>query len=379
MAIEYVPGLAGVPAARSRVCKIDGQAGTLSYRGYDVTQLAEHSSFEEVAYLLLKGQLPTRAELEGFIGELRNHRRLKFRIIELLKTLPEDGHPMEALVATLSAIGMFYPHSIMDTPEQRWGATIRIMTKTPTMVAAYHRIRNGDEPVVPRDDLSHAANFLYMLNGKEPDPLVAKMMDVAFILHAEHGMNASTFAARVTGSTLADPYAVISAAIATLAGPLHGGANEDVLAMLRSIPDGVKGVRKFAEAQVANKGKVAGFGHRVYKVKDPRATILQGLVGQVFARFGSTPLYDIAVELENVMAELVGSKGVYPNVDFYSGIVYEKLGIPSDLFTPIFAIARTAGWLAHWLEQLEQNRIYRPAQIYEGQLGLTYTPIEKRG
>jgi citrate synthase len=379
MPVEYVPGLAGVPAARSRVCKIDGQAGTLSYRGYDVTQLADHSSFEEVAYLLLKGQLPTKPELDGFIGELRNHRRLKFRIIELLKTLPEDGHPMEALVATLSAIGMFYPHSIMDTPEQRWGATIRIMTKTPTIVAAYHRIRNGDEPVVPRDDLSHAANFLYMLGGKEPDPLVAKMMDVAFILHAEHGMNASTFAARVTGSTLADPYAVISAAIATLAGPLHGGANEDVLAMLRSIPDGLKGVRKFAETQVANKGKVAGFGHRVYKVKDPRATILQSLVGQVFERFGSTPLYDIAVELEKVMAELVGTKGVYPNVDFYSGIVYEKLGIASDLFTPIFAIARTAGWLAHWLEQLENNRIYRPAQIYEGQLGLTYTPIEKRG
>lgn len=378
MPVEYVPGLAGVPAARSKVCKIDGQAGLLSYRGYDVAQLAEHSSFEEVAYLLLKGQLPTRSELEGFIGELRNHRRLKFRIIELLKTLPEDGHPMEALVATLSAIGMFYPHSIMDTPEQRWGATIRIMTKTPTIVAAYHRIRNGDEPVVPRDDLSHAANFLYMLSGKQPDPLVAKMMDVAFILHAEHGMNASTFAARVTGSTLADPYAVISAAIATLAGPLHGGANEDVLAMLRSIPDGLKGVRKFAETQVANKGKVAGFGHRVYKVKDPRATILQGLVGQVFERFGSTPLYDIAVELEKVMAELVGSKGVYPNVDFYSGIVYEKLGIASDLFTPIFAIARTAGWLAHWLEQLENNRIYRPAQIYEGQLGLTYVPIEKR-
>ena len=378
MTAEFVPGLAGVPAARSKVCFIDGTAGVLSYRGYDVRILAEHSNFEEVSYLLLKGQMPTKAQLDGFIGELRNHRRLKFRIIELLKTLPEDGHPMEALVATLSATGMFYPHSIMDTPEQRWGATIRILTKVPTMVAAYHRIRNGEEPVPPRDDLSHAANFLYMLNGKDPDPLVAKMMDVAFILHAEHGMNASTFAARVTGSTLADPYAVISAAIATLAGPLHGGANEDVLAMLRSIPDGVKGVRAWAEKQVAEKAKVAGFGHRVYKVKDPRATILQGLVGQVFARFGSTPLYDVAVELEKVMAELVGGKGVYPNVDFYSGIVYEKLGIPSDLFTPIFAIARVPGWQAHWLEQLENNRIYRPTQIYEGQRGLAYVPIAER-
>ncbi|HLU64846.1 MAG TPA: citrate synthase [Kofleriaceae bacterium] len=379
MTAEYVPGLAGVPAARSKVCLIDGQAGLLSYRGYDVTTLAENSTFEEVAYLLLKGQMPTRSELDGFIGELRSHRQLKFRIIDLIKTLPESGHPMDALVATLSAVGMFYPHSIMDTPEQRWGATVRILTKVPTMVAAYHRIRNGDEPITPRDDLGHAANFLYMLNGKEPDPLVARMMDVAFILHAEHGMNASTFAARVTGSTLADPYAVISAAIATLAGPLHGGANEDVLAMLRSIPGGVEGVRPWATEQVSKKAKVAGFGHRVYKVKDPRAKILQGLVGQVFERFGSTPLYDIAVELERVMAELVGSKGVYPNVDFYSGIVYEKLGIPSDLFTPIFAIARTAGWLAHWLEQLENNRIFRPSQIYEGARGLSYVPLEQRG
>jgi citrate synthase len=379
MALEFVPGLAGVPAARSKIGLIDGQAGLLSYRGYDVRILAEHSTFEEVAYLLLVGEMPTRAQLDAFIAELRNHRRIKFRIVDLIKTLPDTGHPMDALVASLAAVGMFYPHSIMDSPEQRWGATIRILTKVPTMVAAYHRIRQGDEPLTPRDELGHAANFLYMLSGKEPDPLVVRMMDVAFILHAEHGMNASTFAARVTGSTLADPYAVISAAIATLAGPLHGGANEDVLAMLRSIPDGARGVRAWAEAQVAAKAKVAGFGHRVYKVKDPRASILQGLVGQVFERFGSTPLYEVAVELEKVMAELVGEKGVYPNVDFYSGIVYEKLGIPSDLFTPIFAIARTAGWLAHWLEQLEQNRIFRPAQIFEGARGLSYVPIEQRG
>ena len=287
MSLEYVPGLAGVPAARSKICRIDGQAGVLSYRGYDIATLAENSTYEEVAYLLLRGHLPSKTELDEFIAELRNHRRLKFRIVDLLKTLPETGHPMDALVATLSAVGMFYPHSIMDSAEQRWGATVRILTKVPTMVAAYHRIRNGDEPIVPRDDLGHAANFIYMLTGKEPDELVAKMMDVALILHAEHGMNASTFAARVTGSTLADPYAVISAAIATLAGPLHGGANEDVLAMLRSIPGGVPGVRPFAEEQVKTKAKVAGFGHRVYKVKDPRAKILQGLVGQVFQKFGS--------------------------------------------------------------------------------------------
>jgi citrate synthase len=376
MTVEYVPGLAGVPAARSKICRIDGQAGRLSYRGYSVDQLAEHSNYEEVSYLLLKGKLPTQAELDHFVSELRGHRRLKFRVIELLKTLPEGGHPMEALVAAVSAVGMFYPHSIMDSPEARWGAAIRILTKVPTIVAAFHRIRQGDEPLAPRDDLGHSANFLYMLTEREPEPLLARILDVALILHAEHGMNASTFAARVTGSTLADPYAVISSAIATLAGPLHGGANEDVLAMLSAIPPG--GVRAFAEESVREKRKVAGFGHRVYKVKDPRATILQSLAAQVFQRFGTTPLYDVATELETVMAELVGGKGVYPNVDFYSGIVYEKLGIPKDLFTPIFAIARTAGWLAHWKEQLEDNRIFRPTQVYEGADNLTYADISRR-
>lgn len=378
MTVEYIPGLAGVPATRSQIGFIDGQQGRLRYRGYAIEDLAANSNFEEVAYLLLRGKLPTQGELDGFIGELRNHRRLKFRIIELMKNLPEGGHPMDALVAVMSAVGMFYPEGIMDDAERRWGAALRIFTKTPTIVAAFHRIRNGDEPVTPRDDLSHAANFLYMLTEKEPDPLIAKVMDVALILHAEHGMNASTFAARVTGSTLADPYAVISAAVATLAGPLHGGANEDVLEMLAAIPGGKEGARAWAEDAVANKKKVAGFGHRVYKVKDPRANILQGLATELFEKFGRTPIYDIARELEDVMGELVGHKGVYPNVDFYSGIVYEKMGIPQDIFTPIFAIARTAGWLSHWLEQLENNRIFRPAQIYVGDTDMTYTPIQDR-
>jgi citrate synthase len=378
MSIDYIPGLAGVPATRSKIGLIDGQKGVLSYRGYTVDQLAEHSNFEEVAYLLLRGNLPSQTELDDFIGNLRNHRRLKFRIIDMIKTLPETGHPMDALVATLSAIGMFYPEGIMDDPERRWGAAVRIFTKVPTIVAAYARIRNGDEPVTPRDDLGHAANFLYMLTEKEPDPLIARVMDVALILHAEHGMNASTFAARVTGSTLADPYAVIGAAIATLAGPLHGGANEDVLDMLNAIPDGKAGVTAFAEEGIAAKRKFAGFGHRVYKVKDPRATILQGLAVKLFEKFGRTELYDVARDLEDVIETHLGPKGIYPNVDFYSGIVYQKMGIAEDLFTPIFAIARTAGWLSHWLEQLQNNRIFRPSQIYEGDRALKYKAIAER-
>ncbi len=366
-----------MPATRSKIGLIDGQAGKLCYRGYPIETLAENCSFEEVAHLLLKGALPNASQLSHFIGELRNHRRLKYRITDFLKCLPESGHPMDALVACMSACGMFYPPAMFDNPvDQHWGAAMRIFTKTPTMVAAWHRIRGGDEPVAPRDDLSHAANFLYMLTEREPAALAVKVMDVALTLHAEHGMNASTFAARVTGSTLADPYAVVSAAVATLAGPLHGGANEDVLATLRAIPKG--GVRAWAEDQVKNKRKVPGFGHRVYKVKDPRATVLQKLATQVFEQLGSTPIYDVAVELEKAMEDLVGDKGVYPNVDFYSGIVYEKLGVPTDCFTPIFAMARTAGWLAHWLEQLEDNRIFRPSQIYEGNRDQVVQPIEKR-
>jgi citrate synthase len=378
MTVDFVPGLAGVPAAKSKIGLIDGNAGQLSYRGYPIEQLAEHSDFEEVSYLLLKGKLPNREELDGFRSLQRNHRRLKFRNIEMLKKLPDQGHPMDALVATVSAIGMYYPQTIVEDPDQRWGASIRLMCKVPTIVAAYHRIRNGDEPLTPRDDLDHAANFLYMLTEKEPEPLVTRVMDVCLILHAEHGMNASTFAARVTGSTLADPYSVISSAVGTLAGPLHGGANEDVLGMLKAIPGGVSGVRAWAEEGVAEKRKFAGFGHRVYKVKDPRAKILQKLAVQLFNQYGATPLYDVACELEKVLAEHLGSKGVYPNVDFYSGIVYEQMGIPADMMTPIFAVARTVGWLAHWLEQVEHNRIFRPTQIYDGDRNLTYIPIEKR-
>lgn len=379
MAVEYVPGLAGVPATRSRIGSIDGTVGKLQYRGYPIDSLAEHSTFEEVAFMLLKGHMPTQEEFDGFVGRLRSHRRLKFRIIDLLKTLPESGHPMDALVASMSAVGMFYPEGIMDNPESRWAAAVRILTKVPTIVAAFHRIREGDEPVKPRDDLGHSANFLYMLTEKEPDPLIAKVMDVALILHAEHGMNASTFAARVTGSTLADPYAVISAAIATLAGPLHGGANEDVLDMLRSIPGGVQGVRAWVEEGIAQKRKFAGFGHRVYKVKDPRARILQGLAVKLFDRFGETPLYDLATETEKVMEEKLGAKGIYPNVDFYSGIIYRALGIPTNMFTVMFALGRLPGWIAQWKENLEHgNPIGRPRQIYTGSKARDYVPIDER-
>ena len=375
----YVPGLANVPAAESSICYLDGNVGKLQYRGFPIETLAEHSTFEEVAYLLLYGSLPSQDELARFDADLRRERKVKFRSIALLKVLREGGHPMDALVSAVAAMSMFYPGDHVHDAQFRNACVIRLIAKFPTMVAAWQHIRNGDDPFKSRPDLGHAANFLYILTGEEPDPLIARTMDVAMILHAEHQMNASTFTARVTGSALADPYAVVSAAIGTLSGPLHGGANEDVLRMLHTIPDARPStVRTWAEDRLARKLKIPGFGHREYKVKDPRATILQKLAERVFEKHGSTPLYDVAVELEHQMADLVGAKGIYPNVDFYSGIVYDKMKIPTDLFTPIFAVARVAGWLAHWLEQLQSNRIFRPSQVWNGHADREWVPLSDR-
>ncbi|MDH5493514.1 MAG: citrate synthase [Myxococcales bacterium] len=375
----YIPGLAGVPCARSSVCLIDGSVGKLQYRGYPIEVLAEHCSYEEVSYLLLFGRLPLQDELRAFEAELAQERRLKFRIVDVLKCLPESGHPMDALTAAVATMGMFYSGDHVEDLEFRRLSAIRLVAKLPTIVAAWNRIRHGDEPVEPRMDLGHAANFLYMLDGKEPEPLAAKIVDVALVLHAEHSMNASTFAARVTGSTLADPYAVVASAVGALAGRLHGGANERVLDLLRGIEDrSAEAVRRWAEDRLARKEVIMGFGHRVYKVKDPRADVLQGLATQLFAELGRSPIYDVAVELEQQMEALVGHKGIYPNVDFYSGIVYEKLGIPIDLFTPVFAISRVSGWLAHLLEQLEGNRIFRPSQVWIGQADREFVPMNDR-
>ena len=376
---EYSPGLAGVPAAKTSVCYLDGSVGKLQYRGYPIEVLAQNGTFEEVTYLLLYGKLPNVAELARFDAELKHARKIKFRIIDLLKTLPESGHPMDALTAAVAAMGMFYKGDHVEDAEFRRLSAIRLVAKLPTIVAAWHRIRRGDDPIQPRADLGHAANFLYMLEGVVPAETPAHIFDVAMILHAEHSMNASTFAARVTGSTLADPYAVVASAVGALAGPLHGGANEEVLAMLREMPDSSSaGVKAWAEGRLARKEKIMGFGHREYKVKDPRATILQGLAVRLFEEHGTTPIYDVALDLEKQMELLVGSKGIYPNVDFYSGIVYEKLGIPIDLFTPVFAIGRVAGWLAHLLEQLENNRIFRPSQIWTGESDRAFVAMNER-
>ena len=373
----FRPGLEGVPATQSSICDIDGQLGVLTYRGYPVDQLASSSSFLETAYLLIWGELPTAEQLQEFEQEVQMHRRVSFRIRDMMKCFPSGGHPMDALQSSAASLGLFYSRRALDNPEYIVSAVVRLIAKIPTMVAAFQLIRKGQDPIQPRDDLAYGANFLYMLTEREPDPLAARIFDACLILHAEHSLNASTFSARVTASTLTDPYAVVASAVGTLAGPLHGGANEDVLEMLGQIgsPDQVA---PWLDRAIAGKQKIMGFGHREYKVKDPRAVILQRLAEQLFDRFGHDPMYDLARKLEEVAAERLGPKGIFPNVDFYSGLVYRKLGIPEDLFTPIFAIARTAGWLAHWKEQLGANRIYRPSQIYTGQPSRDWQPVGAR-
>jgi citrate synthase len=371
---SFVPGLAGIPAAESRICFIDGERGILEYRGYPIEDLAEKCSYEEIAHLLIRGTLPNAAELATFQKTLSRHRRIKYKLVDLLKCLPETGHPMEALQAGVAALGMFYPGKKKVELEP----AVRLLAKLPTIVAAYHRLRFGDEHIHPRDDLDHAHNFLYMVTEQVPDAFSARAFDIALVLHAEHSMNASTFSARVTASTEADAYSVVSSAIGTLTGPLHGGANERVIEMLREIGE-PKRVREYVEPRIAAKQKIMGFGHRVYKTKDPRANILQQLGKQLAERKGGPPLYAVAMEVEKVVTARLGPRGIYPNVDFYSGIVYDLLGIPSDLFTPIFAISRVAGWLAHWIEQMEDNRIYRPSQIYRGERQLTVPAVAARG
>lgn len=374
---EYKPGLEGIPATKSSISYVNGQEGILKYRGIKIDDLAAQSSFLETVYLLIWDALPSEIQLKEFQTSILYHRRIKYRIRDMMKCFPETGHPMDALQTSAAALGLFYSRRALDDPEYIRKAVVRIIAKIPTMVAAFHQMRRGNDPIQPNDDLDYATNFLYMLTERKPHPLAARIFDVCLMLHAEHTINASTFSAMVTASTLTDPYAVIASAVGTLAGPLHGGANEEVLSMLEEIGS-VANVRPYIEERIANKQKIMGFGHRVYKVKDPRAAILQDLAEKLFGETGHDPYYDIALELEKVVEGKLGAKGIYPNVDFYSGLVYRKLGIPRDLFTPIFAIARVAGWLAHWKEQLAVNRIFRPTQVYTGNHNQPYIPIKER-
>ncbi len=383
---EYLPGLEGVPATKSNISFIDGEKGILAYRGYPIEQLAEHSNFEEAALLLLDGQLPTEQGLRDFDEQLKANRRVRFQVRGLLKNLPPTGHPMEALQTAVSSLGMYYPgkecligSEVCDDLDYIHNMTVKIIARMGTIVAMWEHIRTGYDPIEPRRDLSYAENFLYMLHGEIPDPFIADVLDTCLILHAEHTINASTFAALVTASTLASPYQTVAAAIGTLSGPLHGGANERVVSMLQEIGRPER-VERWLDGKLANKEKIWGMGHREYKVKDPRATILQGLMERLMEHRGGhvSPAFETALALEEAAESRLAEKGVYANVDFYSGILYAEMGIPIDQFTSIFAVARTAGWLAHWREQLADNRIFRPTQVYTGQPVREYVPVERR-
>jgi citrate synthase len=384
---DFSPGLQGIPATKSAISDIDGEKGILSYRGYSLEELAEKSTFEETTLLLLNGELPKAEDLAKFSQKLRQSYRIKYHVREMMRNFPHTGHPMDMLQTAVASLGMFYPGNEYLTDKDAGedinyvqNMTVNIIAQVAPLVAMWEHIRNGWDPIEPRSDLSIAKNLLYMFTGKEPDPLTARIMDVCLILHAEHTLNASTFSALVTGSTLATPYTVISAAIGTLSGPLHGAANQRVMQMLREIGS-PENAEAYIDSKLKNKEVIWGMGHREYKVKDPRAKILHKLFLEYMEDKGGQAdeqLFATALKVEEICADRLGHKGVYPNVDFYSGVLYTEMGIPEDQFTALFAVARTAGWLAHWGEQIADNRIYRPTQIYVGSEPRKYIKLHNR-
>ena len=373
-------GLDGVNIDTTEICDIDGQKGELIYRGYDIRELADKASFEEVVYLLWNDDLPTEGELEGFQKELQPHFAVPDEVFNLYRMLPKDVHPMHALRTAVSMLAMFdeNPDGVDLENVRRIGT--KLVAAFPTLTAAFQRVRDGKDPVTPHPELGIAGNFLYMLTGEEPTDAATRVMDVALVLHAEHGSNASTFTARTTASTLTDVYSAITAAVASLKGPLHGGANSAVMGALESIGS-AQGVEPYVMDKLNDpKGRIMGFGHRVYKVLDPRANILREVAGDLAEESGDSKWFDMSLEMERVMDREMEKKGkpVKPNVDFFSASVYRMLGFPKDMYTPIFAVARISGWMAHLYEQYADNRIMRPRLVYEGPKGRTYTPIDER-
>jgi len=374
MATVSGAGLEGIIAADSEICYIDGDEGVLGYFGYSIHTLAENATFEEVIFLLWNGRLPQAAELASLKELLVAHRELPPGVTAFLATVP-TGKPMHVLRTAVSMLGIFDEHAEEMTPEANHLKAAKLMAKTATIVTSFHRLRNV-AAVVPGDpSLSFAANFLYTLTGNQPDPVMERAFDVALTLHADHELNASTFAARVTAATLSDLYSAATAGVCALKGPLHGGANEDVIKFLLAAMEGSFSLAIVAE-RLANKQKVAGFGHRVYKTIDPRAIHLARLSKEIGERTGHVDLY----EMSNAVAEFIkGSKNLNANVDFYSASTYYSLGIPVDLFTPIFAVSRMSGWTAHVLEQYRNNRLIRPRADYKGKpVGQPWVAIEAR-
>lgn len=367
-------GLRGVVAAQSSIGDVDGEKGILIYQGYDIHDLAEHSNFEEVVYLLWNGRLPAKSELEDFRGQIRANYEAPAEVIDFIRQFPKDADPMDVLRTAVSALDFYDREGHGTDRENAIKTAIRLTAQIGTLVAAWERIRNGQDIIAPDTSLGIAENFLYMLRGERPDAEEARMFDICLILHADHELNASTFTTRVIAGTLADIYGAVTGGIAALAGPLHGGANTAVMKMLLEIGDTDK-IESWLDEALAAKRKIMGIGHAVYKTEDPRATWLRKFSLQMGERKGETKWFEMSQKLERLMNE---KKGMFPNVDFYSASTYYLMGIPLDLYTPIFAVSRISGWTGHILEQYGNNKLIRPRAEYVGERDLKYTPIEER-
>ncbi len=367
-------GLRGVVAATSSISDVDGEKGELIYQGYNIHDLASHSTFEEVIYLLWHKRLPTSSELDQLGTALAGDYELPAPVLDLMHRFPREADPIDVLRTTVSALEFYDPSARDLSPDSALRTATRLTAQFPTIVAANHRIRSGLEPIKPDPSLNIATNFLYMLKGEAPDELYAQVFDLALILHADHELNASTFTARVVAGTLADMYGAVTAAIAALSGPLHGGANTNVMKMLLDI-ENVENVESYLSKALAEKRKIMGFGHAVYRTEDPRATHLRRLSKHMGEQAGNTTWYDISRKLEEVMMH---EKGLFPNVDFFSASAYYMMGIPLDLYTPIFAVSRISGWAGHILEQYADNKLIRPRADYTGPRDVRYTPIAER-
>ncbi|MBT8404397.1 MAG: citrate synthase [Gemmatimonadetes bacterium] len=386
--MSYDPAFVNTASTRSTVTYIDGANGILQYRGYPIEQLAERSSFLEVAYLLLKGELPTQSELDAFVQDVTFHTYVHENMRDLLDSFRYDAHSMGMMISAVSALSTFYPEAKnVHDPDTRWIQINRLVAKMPTLAAFAYRYHRGLPLVYPENELSYSANFLNMLfriGVKEyrPNPVLERALDVLFILHADHEQNCSATTMRVIGSAEADPFSAMAGAMAALYGPLHGGANEQVLRMLHRIGD-VKNVPEFIKGVKNREERLMGFGHRVYKSYDPRAAIIKRTAEEVFEVTGRNPLLDIALELERIALEedFFVSRNLYPNVDFYSGLIYQALGFPVEMFPVLFAIPRTVGWLAQWQELIEdpEQRIARPRQVFTGSERREFVPVEERG
>lgn len=376
MTKSYSPGLEGVVAGETTLSFVNPERSSLMYRGYDIRDLAEHSSYEEVAYLLLYGQLPTPKAFDEFKITLTRERTLPGEVVDLMRRLPTQGiHPMDSLRTATAILAMYDPEVADNSHDANVRKAVRLTAKFPTMIAYNYRLAQGKELLEPQDgSVSHAKNFLYMLFGQKPDDFFARVFDISLMAYADHGFNASTFCARVSASTLSDLHSSIVAAIGTLKGPLHGGANEEAMKMMLEIGSPDKADAWMHDA-LANKKKIMGFGHRAYKKGDPRAVLLAELGHTLGERLGQTKWDEMGTIITNIM---VNEKGIHPNVDFPTAYIYYMMGLPIDIYTPIFALSRVAGWSAHVIEQLDNNRLIRPNALYEGPSHQPYTPISSR-